>query len=110
MRSIIRGFALAITAEIAGACGGATTALPPDPTTGGHTPATAASVAIAGSTTLTVGSAARFVATVRDAAGNSLPNESVAWTSTATAIATVDASGLVTGLAAGSVSITARVA
>src|SRR5207245_2656404 len=46
-------------------------------------------------------------ATPKDAAGNVLAGRAVAWASSNPALATVSASGLVTGVAAGAVTITA---
>src|SRR5207302_5220439 len=54
-----------------------------------------------------VGGAAQLTATLKDAAGNVLTGRAVAWTSSAWAVATVSANGLVTGAAAGSATITA---
>jgi uncharacterized protein YjdB len=53
-----------------------------------------------------VGATVQFTATLRDAAGNVLLGRSITWASSAAA-ATVSATGLVTGVAAGSVTITA---
>lgn len=53
------------------------------------------------------GEQVQLTATVRDAGGNTLPDRTVTWTSANPAKATVDAAGLVTGLAAGSTTIQA---
>jgi uncharacterized protein YjdB len=53
------------------------------------------------------GSTLQLSATTRDAAGNVLTGRTVIWSSSATGIATVSSSGLVTGVAAGSATITA---
>src|SRR5436309_1202107 len=53
------------------------------------------------------GATTQLSATLKDAAGNVLTGRAVAWTSSNTAIATVSAAGLVTGVAAGSAMITA---
>ncbi len=60
-------------------------------------------------TTLTVGVAASapLVATLSDSLGTTLTGRTIAWSSSNAAVATVSASGLVTGVATGSVSITA---
>ena len=55
----------------------------------------------------TVGQAATITATLRDAAGNVIGGRQPAWSSASTAIATVSSSGVVTGVAAGSTTITA---
>jgi len=57
--------------------------------------------------TIDVGQAVQLTATPRDAAGNALTGRAVSWTSSNTSMATVNASGRVTGVAAGSVTITA---
>ena len=62
------------------------------------------------SVTLPIGTTQQLTATVRDAAGNELSDRTVTWSSSATTIVTVDATGLValvTGVGAGSVTITA---
>ena len=74
-------------------------------------PAAVASVTVSQeSVTLPIGTTQQLTATVRDAAGNVLSDRTVTWSSSATTIVTVDATGLealVTGVAAGSVTITA---
>lgn len=54
-----------------------------------------------------IGFTAQLTATLRDAAGAILTGPAVTWTSSNPAVATVSATGLVTGRAAGSVTITA---
>ena len=54
-----------------------------------------------------VGQTAQLTATPKDASGTPLAGRVVTWASTNTAIATVNGSGLVTGVAAGSATITA---
>ncbi len=56
---------------------------------------------------ITAGATTQATATLRDANNNVLTGRTVAWTSGNNAIATVSSSGLVTGVAAGSTSITA---
>jgi len=56
---------------------------------------------------LGVGSTALLSATPRDSAGNPLTGRTISWSSSAPGVATVSANGLVTGVAAGSVTITA---
>src|SRR3989442_551592 len=60
------------------------------------------------STTLVGGGLQQLVATLTDASGNTLTGRSVTWTTSNNAVATVSASGLVTGVAAGTATITAR--
>ena len=54
-----------------------------------------------------VGQTVQLTATPRDASGNALSGRVVTWASSAPAVATVNGSGLVTGVAAGTASITA---
>jgi uncharacterized protein YjdB len=71
-------------------------------------PAPVASVAVApSSATINAGATAQLSATLRDASNNVLTGRSVAWTTSNDAVATVSGSGLVTGVAAGSATITA---
>src|SRR5437867_2766541 len=67
-----------------------------------------ASVAVSpAAATISVGSAQQLGAVVKDANGNVLTGRTVTWTTSSTTIATVSASGLVTGVAVGSATITA---
>src|SRR5207249_6025393 len=59
------------------------------------------------SKTLRIGTTAQLAATTKDSAGNVLTGRSIAWSSSAPAVATVSASGLVTAVAVGSATITA---
>ena len=61
------------------------------------------------SASVTVGSTVALAATVRDASGNEVSGKTVQWTSGNVAVATVSSSGTVTGLTAGTVTITASV-
>ena len=71
-------------------------------------PAPVASVTVTPSTaSLTVGQGVRLVATTSDSAGNALSGRAVTWTTSNPAIATVDTSGYVTSVAAGSATIVA---
>lgn len=66
-----------------------------------------ATVSVSLSSTLPVKQTAQATATVRDASGNVLSGQTIAWTSSNTSVATVSTSGLVTAVAAGSATITA---
>src|SRR5207253_549245 len=67
-----------------------------------------ASVAVSPATaSVAAGLTVQLTATPKDANGNPLSGRAVAWTSSNAAVATVDASGLVTGKVAGSATITA---
>jgi uncharacterized protein YjdB len=59
------------------------------------------------SASLVVGQTAQLTATTKDSAGHTLTGRAVSWTSDATAVATVNANGLVTGVTAGAATITA---
>ena len=61
------------------------------------------------SLTLAVGEATTLTATARDGAGNALTGRTVAWSSGNTQIAQVTPQGIVTGVAAGSTTITATI-
>ncbi|HEV2750291.1 MAG TPA: Ig-like domain-containing protein, partial [Gemmatimonadales bacterium] len=72
------------------------------------TNAAVASVTVSpASASLTVGATTQLTATLRDALGNVLTGRAVTWTSTTPAVATVSATGLVTGVAAGPALVTA---
>ncbi len=72
-------------------------------------PAAVASVQLnATSSTIAVGQTATFTATALDGSGNSISGESVTWSTSSAAIATVNG-GLVTAIAAGTATITATV-
>jgi uncharacterized protein YjdB len=67
-----------------------------------------ASVSVApASATVSVGTTVQLTATPRDGGGNALAGRPVTWTTGAAGIATVNASGLVTGQATGTATITA---
>ena len=71
-------------------------------------PVPVASVAVSPApATVAKGSTVQLSATLSDASGNPLTGRTVTWTSSAPGIATVDGTGLVTGVAAGSATITA---
>jgi alpha-tubulin suppressor-like RCC1 family protein len=81
---------------------------PSSPNNGGGEPAPVSSVSITpATTTIVIGKTTPLAATAKDAAGNVLAGRSIAWTTSAAAIATVDANGVVTGVAAGSANIVA---
>jgi len=60
-----------------------------------------------GSASMQVSQTVQLTATPKDANGNPLPGRAVSWTSSNTSVATVDGSGLVTGVTIGSATITA---
>ncbi|PYO44340.1 MAG: hypothetical protein DMD29_00665, partial [Gemmatimonadetes bacterium] len=59
------------------------------------------------SASLVVGAGQQFTATLKDAAGNTLTGRTITWASSAPLVASVNASGLATGLLVGTVTITA---
>jgi uncharacterized protein YjdB len=76
--------------------------------TGTTPPAPVASVTVApSSASVGVGTATQLAATPRDALGNALSGRVITWTSGNTAVATVNTTGRVTGVALGTVTITA---
>src|SRR5947199_10623698 len=89
-------------ALLAAACGGGSSG-------GGTNPNTpVASVTVAPATdTLVVSASVQLTATPKDASGNALSGRTVTWVSSDTTVATVSASGLVTGKVAGTATITA---
>jgi hypothetical protein len=71
-------------------------------------PAPVATVTVSPSSgTVAVGSTVQLTATLRDATGNVLTGRTVTWSSNNTGTATVNGTGLVSGVAAGSATITA---
>jgi len=71
-----------------------------------HVPVASVTVSPA-SASVPAGSALQLTATPKDAAGNPLSGRTIAWSSSNTAVATVSSSGLVSGVVAGSATITA---
>ncbi|MCU0648712.1 MAG: Ig-like domain-containing protein [Gemmatimonadaceae bacterium] len=69
---------------------------------------TAIAVALA-SAAITVGQSTQATATLRDARGNTVTGRTIAWTSSAPAVATVNATGSITAVAAGTTTIAASV-
>src|SRR5207253_1826891 len=75
---------------------------------GGTTPAPVATVSVSPATAnVLIGATVQLTATPKDASGTPLSGRVVTWASSSTTIATVSASGLVTGKAAGTATITA---
>src|SRR5918995_1072676 len=60
-----------------------------------------------GELTLLVGESQQLTATARDQAGNPLDGRSITWTTTEPTVATVSATGIVTGVGTGSATVTA---
>src|SRR5690349_12252145 len=73
-------------------------------------PPSVASIDILGPTAdIQIGGTVQLSATAKDAKGNTLTGKTVSWSTSSGAIATVSTNGLVTGVSAGTVSITASV-
>jgi uncharacterized protein YjdB len=90
-----------ITATVDGTPGSAVLTVTPIPVASvGVTPSTAS---------LVVGGTQRFSATAKSAGGAALTGRTVTWSTSDAAVASVDAKGLVTGLATGTAGITATV-
>ncbi len=101
-RTILRVFAVVAGGAWISACGDATTEPPPDPprpTAVTVTPATAELAAL--------GSTVQLSAEVRDQNGNVMAGATVTWTSSAAAVAAVDAAGLVAAHDNGVATVTA---
>ncbi|HEX6048310.1 MAG TPA: Ig-like domain-containing protein [Gemmatimonadaceae bacterium] len=88
-----------ISATSEGKIGSASVAVSPKPVS--------AVVVSPGQTSVLVGASVQLTAQVTDEQGNVLPGRPIAYSSSATHIATVSATGLVTGVAPGSATITA---
>ena len=97
-----RGWLVAATALVAWNCGGGSDG-PPAP------PKVATVSVTAPGTQLEVGSTMQLGAAARDGRGNPLTGRSVTWATSSASVATVDLAGVVTGVSAGSVTITATV-
>ena len=111
-RTMIRVWVVLAGVALAAACGGgdSTTAPtpvppPPDPT---PVPASPTTVTVSPLTAeLDVGETVQLAAVVRDQNSSVMAGAAVTWTSSASSVATVDPSGLVTGVAEGTATITA---
>lgn len=101
----VSGGGVTITATSEGKAGTASvtvTSPPPPP------PPPVASVSVSPTApSVAVGQTIQLTATVRDASGNTLTDRVVTWTSANTTVATVSSTGLVTGRAGGSSTVTA---
>jgi uncharacterized protein YjdB len=96
-----------ITATCAGKLGTASVTVTSSP----PPPPVVTTVTVAPSTaSIVVGATTSLAATVRDAQGNVMTGQTVTWSSDNAAAATVNANGVVTGVAAGSATITATCA
>lgn len=95
---------VAATAAVLVGCGGSNG----DSPTGQPPVAAVASVSVAApTTTVNVGDNLQLVATTRDQSGNTLNGRTVLWATSSSSVASVSTGGLVTGVAAGSATITA---
>lgn len=86
----------------------ASTAAPPAPPPSPPPATVVTGVAVSpASSSVVVGATTQLQASVKDAQGNVMPGEPVSWTTDNAAFAAVNSSGLVTGVAVGSATITA---
>jgi Tol biopolymer transport system component len=92
----------------AGGREGRTTITVSDPSTPGSTPAAAVTLDVE-QVALTEGGTQRLTATARNAEGQVITGRAVQWTSSASDVALVDPSGMITGVRSGTATITARV-
>ena len=100
MRAVLGRVVLSGGLLLVSACGGETGVT--------TSPQQVASVTVALATAhLLIGSTVQLTATTKDAAGNVLTGRAVTWASSAPGVGTVSAAGLVTGVSAGSATITA---
>lgn len=107
MARLLTAAAAASLAVLFAACSGDSDS-PSSPNGGSGGPAPVASVAIApAGATVVKGRTTQLAATAKDAAGNVLTGRTITWTTSAAAVATVDANGLVTGVAVGTANIVA---
>ena len=108
-------FAASIYFMILAGCGGGdsgpTSPTPPDPTPPAPPPtpvATSISISPASHTLASIGATVQLSATVRDQNNNPMTGQTVTWSSSNTAVATVSGNGLVTAVNNGTTQITAR--
>ena len=102
-----RRLILPFVAFLLSACGGDSS----DPTEIDPTPiVSTVEVTPAADTLTALGATVQFTATARDAGGNTVSGQTFTWTSSAPAVATVDASGLATAITNGTTTIGVSVA
>lgn len=100
-----------ILAGCGGGDSGPTSPTPPTPTPPAPPPtpvATSITVAPSSHTLASIGATVQLAATVRDQNNNTMTGQTVNWTSSNTAVATVSGNGLVTAVSNGTTQITAR--
>ncbi|MBL8986507.1 MAG: Ig-like domain-containing protein [Gemmatimonadetes bacterium] len=95
------GLPVFTAAALAAGCGGGTGPNPPAPPPPPPPPSVASVIIDPRGLTLPVGGQGSLAATAHDAAGNPVTSASIGWTSRNAAVATVSATGVVSGLAAG---------
>lgn len=104
--AVVRPVLLAALLVVTASCGGSDNTGPG--TTTNPPPETVTSVAVsAPSVTLAPQQTVQFTAVAKNASGGTVVNVPITWSSNANAVATVNASGIVSGIAAGSAVITA---
>lgn len=109
MSRLTNAAAAACLAFTVAACGGDGDS-PSAPDNGGGNPKPVSSVSVTPATaSVVIGRTTQLNAVARDAAGNVLSGRAITWTASASAVATVDANGVVTGVAAGTANIAATI-
>jgi trimeric autotransporter adhesin len=93
-------------ASIVVSCEGVTATVPVTVTAAPPAPVASISLSPSGPSVVT-GATVQLSATLKDAAGNTLTGRPVTWSSSSAGVASVSAAGVVTGLAAGSATVTA---
>src|SRR5256885_3512765 len=107
-RTLLAGVAAGAVVFACERTGAPTTPPPVSPPPPPPPPVAVAAVEVTpGTAALQVGQTMQLTATPKDASGNALTGRTVVWSSSDGAIATVNATGLVTGKAPGSTQITA---
>ena len=107
MARLVSAATAACVAVLLAACSGDSDS-PSDPGNGNGEPKPVSTISITPATaSVVIGRTTQLTATAKDAAGNVLSGRATTWTTSAPTIATVDANGLVTGVAAGTANITA---
>ncbi len=108
MFALNRSWRAGVLALVLAACGeSGTNPNPNPPPPPPPPPAPVAQVEVDGASNLLVGQAAQFTAATRDAQGTLLTGRTIVWSTSSGAVATVSATGTVSGVAPGAATITA---
>jgi hypothetical protein len=109
--SVTRTLLLALLAAVSTACsgGGSSSGPPPDPPTQPPAPTVSTVSVTADSSSVVVGTTLQMTAQARTAAGTVMTGQTFSWSSSAPAVATVSAGGVLTAVAPGTAAISATV-